>query len=171
MDKEVLEIIDTAVKIGLGSLITAVSAYFLSKSNFNLEKVKRKSEKHISFLEEIAIKIEQAKYKLEEAAHPYWHEAIDLKSTPSKEAAKLSIDLYLKATALIGEARALTYLLNIKELKEHLDEAEQIILKIYQATALGKDLENVDDINKKLSSIEKVFENCFKELSKAYNNA
>ena len=171
MDKEVLEIIDTAVKIGLGSLITAVSAYFLSKSNFNLERKQRKSDKHITFLEEIAIKIEQAKYKLEEAAHPYWHEAIDLKPTPSKETAKLSIDLYLKATALIGEARALTYLLNIQSLKGHLDEAEQIILKIYQATALGKELENIGDINKMLSSIETVFENSFNELSKAYKNA
>lgn len=118
MEKEIIDVIDTAVKIGLGALISGASAYFLSNYKYEQEKEKEKHTRNINFLKDISLKIEEANHALEEAVHPYWHHVVDTEALSYSEATKNSIDLYLKSMSLIGQARALTCLVNLPELKK-----------------------------------------------------
>ncbi len=43
-DKTIIDIVDTAIKIGLGAFISGVSTYIFTKMNYNNENVKWKRE-------------------------------------------------------------------------------------------------------------------------------
>lgn len=46
-----IDVIDTAVKIGLGAFISAISAIYISKNNFDQDKKKRVEDRRFSLLE------------------------------------------------------------------------------------------------------------------------
>ncbi len=51
MEKEIIDVVDTAVKIGLGALISGVTTYFLTKNTHSNDKKKSLIEKRVSVLE------------------------------------------------------------------------------------------------------------------------
>lgn len=171
MDKEIIDVIDTAVKIGLGALISGASAYFLTNSKYEKEKEKEKYTRTVNFLKDISLKIEEAKHAVEAAAHPYWHHAVDNEALPYSEATKESIDLYLKAISIIGQARALTCLVSLPDLKNCLDKAEIEIQDLYHSTVEKNVIDESEEMNKKLEALKPIFSQCFYELGEAYKNA
>jgi len=62
--KDTLDIIDTAVKIGLGALISGFSTYFVTSKNHSAEKSKKLIEKRIQILEFSTENIEPYFYAL-----------------------------------------------------------------------------------------------------------
>ena len=54
-----LEILDTAIKIGLGALITGVIAFFNQKTNINAAIAKDKLENNRKILTQISLDIEE----------------------------------------------------------------------------------------------------------------
>ena len=63
-----LEIIDTAIKIGLGALISGIAAFLIARLNHNKEIEKIRANRRRELLEEIAEKVE----KFNTAAIRYW---------------------------------------------------------------------------------------------------
>jgi hypothetical protein len=55
-----LEIIDTAVKIGLGALITSAAAYFLARGQHYRDLDKLRITRRRELIEDIAVKVEHA---------------------------------------------------------------------------------------------------------------
>ena len=76
MNTEVYNLIDTAIKIGLGAIITGLSAFILSNNNFKNETQKKINESRKGLLLDAAIKIEKANYKFEESDHPLWEHVV-----------------------------------------------------------------------------------------------
>ncbi|WP_027076295.1 hypothetical protein [Maribacter antarcticus] len=60
MEKELIKIIDTAVKIGLGALITGISAYFINGQKHNHELIKVGNAELRSTVKEIVAYIENS---------------------------------------------------------------------------------------------------------------
>ena len=60
MATEVLDILDTAVKIGLGASIAGITSYVLVARNHRYEKVKAIHESNNNMLKEIALDFEKA---------------------------------------------------------------------------------------------------------------
>ena len=59
MPKDILDIVDTAVKIGLGALISGSATYWVTKLNHNKAAEKEKLEKRRQMVEEVAENIER----------------------------------------------------------------------------------------------------------------
>jgi hypothetical protein len=59
LPKDVLDIVDTAVKIGLGALISSITTYWVTKLNLKKTADKEKAEKHRQMIEEVAENIER----------------------------------------------------------------------------------------------------------------
>jgi hypothetical protein len=59
MPTEILDIVDTAVKIGLGALISGIATYGVTKLNHDKEIVKSKLKRQRELLEEIAAQTEE----------------------------------------------------------------------------------------------------------------
>ena len=174
MDKDILEIFDTAVKIGLGALISGASAYFLSLSKYNKEKEKDKRDNTMNLIKEIALNIHGANHKLSEAAHPFWHQAVKKEPDKYAESIRQSINLLLESLSLISQAEAMTCLVNVKVLRDHLKTLGKSINEIYEITAsvnLFANEEKINEINTKLENIDSIFEKCFDELGASYKNA
>jgi len=58
MPKEILDVIDTAVKIGLGALISGISTYQITKRNHTHENTKNSKDKKIEILECVSEEVE-----------------------------------------------------------------------------------------------------------------
>lgn len=67
-DVTALEIIDSAVKIGLGALIASVSAYYLAMSQHSRELQKEKIRREFDLLKQISEQVEQFTH----TALKYW---------------------------------------------------------------------------------------------------
>jgi len=171
MEKEIIDIIDTAVKIGLGATISGMSAYYLSKLNFSRNNIKDKRDKTISLLEDIAFKIEASKHKLNESSKPYWHFYVEPESISHKEATKQSLNIIMEASALIGQASALANLLQITELISTIDKVEKIIEEMYEVTGEDEIVEKSNNLNALLEKAEPIYTKCFTVLGNTYNNA
>ena len=68
---EITDIIDTAVKIGLGALITGAVTYLLADRQFSNDIKKKNIEDHKNILKEISLKIEKSESHLNEATNSY----------------------------------------------------------------------------------------------------
>jgi hypothetical protein len=64
-----IDILDTAIKIGLGASIAGLSSYALSRRNHLHENQKRSTEDRKSLSKEVALKIENAKSKTDASAY------------------------------------------------------------------------------------------------------
>lgn len=171
MDKEIVELLDTAIKIGLGALIAGLTTYLLSLSNYNKEKEKDKRQKTISILEEIALKLQAADHKIEKSLHPYWNQVLESELDVSSIPAKQSLPILLEAIEFTGHAKALSSLIRMNKLRELIDKLGKSINVIYEDTAqinLMYDEEHTDDANKKLKEISRTFSMCFDEIGNLY---
>jgi len=73
-DTTIIEIIDTAVKIGLGALISGIATYWIthSKNSFELRKLRLEDQRET--LREVALMIDEAIDLLNDFVHFYTHE-------------------------------------------------------------------------------------------------
>ena len=68
MPTTVIEVADTAIKIGLGGIIGFVSTYAVTKLNHSHDSNKDKSKRHFDTLEQVASRIEEFSH----VALKYW---------------------------------------------------------------------------------------------------
>lgn len=147
MEKQVYLLMDTALKIGLGALISGLATYFVARHNSVTDKVKEDRLFKRQILQQAAIKLELAHFKLDESTHPFWAN-MATKGAGSLAAPHLeSLRHNLDARNIISEARALIALLGISPLRKSLLDIERDISTIYEAVARNEVSEEVDEIN------------------------
>ncbi|MDC5855726.1 hypothetical protein [Vibrio europaeus] len=169
MEKEVYTLLDTAVKIGLGALISGFSAYFLAKNSFNQSQVADKRARTIQFLQDIATSIESARINHEKATHPYWYRASA--GAKFEDATKESLDYLSKSMADIGKARAIASLLDLASITQSLKLADEILESLFQDVATFDATKIADDLNVQSSAFRSELDSALNELACCYKNA
>ena len=119
---EIIEVVDTAVKIGLGALITGIATHMLASRNFKNDLRKKNVENNLILIKELSIKLEHAEALLNEGTHSYYLEetGADFSATPIIDAAKL-----------VYESRAMANLLGEVSLTKGIGELAKIFDEIY----------------------------------------
>ena len=174
MDKELLEILDTTVKIGLGALISGASAYILSITKYKKDKVKDKRDKTIQYLEEIALKVQEADTSIAKASHELWHLAAGTESATYAEAKKTSLNYYLEAISLFSHADTIARLINENDIHNDLEKIGKLIAEVYEKSALNNIIEDEDvndEINEIYNKVNILLNSCFKKIGDAYCNS
>lgn len=115
MPKEIFDIVDTAVKIGLGAAIGGISSYYMAARNFRYEQLKKASENRHALIMSIAEQFEHSHEVMNEAV-------VELRSFlyGNTEESGLNTKLLLghlsKAETHIGKAKANANLLGLDAL-------------------------------------------------------
>ena len=102
-----LDILDSAVKIGLGALISGVATFLVTTRNHAQENRKAAREDKRALLRSVAKLVEDATATINLATYAYQHDP----STRSDSERKL-----IGAVNSLGEAKSLAVLLGLKEL-------------------------------------------------------
>lgn len=71
-----LDVIDSAIKIGLGALIAGVSAFITTAKNHSFEKFKQSDQERRNLAKDLATKLEKVAVYSNEAAFHYHHNDI-----------------------------------------------------------------------------------------------
>lgn len=119
---EILEIVDTAVKIGLGALITGTSSYLLTGKNFKQELRKKSIDSNKEMLKDLALKLEYSESFLNEVTHSYL-----LKQDGSFDSVAM-----VSACKHVYEARALANLIDEHEMAVKIESLAKILENIYE---------------------------------------
>lgn len=170
MEKEVFTLLDTALKIGLGALISGFSAYFLAKNSFNQAQVADKRARTIQFLQDIATSIESARINHEKSTHPYRYRAIE-ESAKFEDATKESLDYLSKSMADVGKARAIASLLDLASITQSLKLADEILESLFEDVATFDATKIADDLNVQSSAFRSQLDSALNELACCYKNA
>jgi hypothetical protein len=119
---EIIEVIDTVVKIGLGAIISGVATHKLARLNFDYDLRKKNIESNIILIKELSIKLEHAEALLNEATHSYFSDetGANFNAVPIIDAAKL-----------VYESRAIANLLGEVLLIKGIGELAKIFDEIY----------------------------------------
>lgn len=172
MDSEVYQLIDTALKIGLGAFITGASGYLLLISSQNHERKSALRSEHVSILKDLAIKIEQARNLFDEATHPYWLKVVEGNIEDITDATKLALNKNKEAVSVLREVRALCALINIKNNVNLLDEVDELVDNVYQKLAQTDDPFSCgDELNSMMNEIDERLTECLGNLAIQYEKA
>lgn len=172
MDAEVYQLIDTALKIGLGAFITGASGYLLLISSQNHEKKSALRSENVSILKDLAIKIEQARNLFDQATHPYWLKVVEGNITDITDATKLALNRNKEAVAVLREVRALCALLSVKDNVSLLDEVDDLVDSMYQKLVQTEDPFNcADELNSMSKEIDRKLTECLSNLADEYDKA
>lgn len=138
-----LEIVDTAVKIGLGAIIASMSSYLLTKQNNNYEIDKNLKDDRKKLIMELAIKIESVEVHSNEAlVHFHNNDLVGAKQA------------LIPATNEVYSARAIANILGDDNLVEYIESLSEIIESIYGVYAFGEN--TLNELTGLMSDIAKV---------------
>ncbi|WP_162934949.1 hypothetical protein [Pseudomonas cavernae] len=164
MEKDIYTLIDTALKIGLGALISGSATYFVARHNSSHEKAKEERAFRRQILQQAALKLELAHFKLDEATHPFWAHVANKDATPLTSVHEDSLKHNLDARNIISEARALITLLGILPLRKSLLEIEKDASKIYEAVAKNEVFKQGTKINDIHNDVRRRLGECIETL-------
>ena len=164
VEKEIYSLIDTALKIGLGALISGSATYFVARHNNSQEKAKEDRTFKREILQQAAIKLELAHFKLDEATHPYWAHMVKEGASPLGLAHAESLKHNLDAREVLSEARALVTLLGMSSLRQSLLQIEKDASVIYEAVARNEILKVGNKVNDLHDDVRKRLGQCIETL-------
>lgn len=168
-----LEIIDTAVKVGLGALITGFTTYFLAKLNHDRTAEKERAERRRSLLESIA----QEVATFHQVASLHWSFIVNwINFTPpgediSEESKSEMIKMQREVLAAFKElTSAQSKLLLLGEANAHqlLSEYRKFLIVFRIDSVIQRQLE-VDDLVTYQDELNKKKDLFFQGLSRAYS--
>ncbi|WP_407364727.1 hypothetical protein HKW97_25820 (plasmid) [Pseudomonas luteola] len=118
----VLEIVDSAIKIGLGALISGVTTYCVAGKNqkHELQKVMREDRK--SLIKDMSKKYEEALALVSRGVHK-----MDFEGVNNSE----SRDLIIESFIGLSEAKALANMCGSKEIYEEIDSYQDSLNDLY----------------------------------------
>jgi hypothetical protein len=137
-DLALIDVVDSAVKIGLGGLIAGGFAYFISKSRQDHEMKKSKScqdhemkkivlEQEVQVLKDIVEQIEIASDHLND----YSHLSRSISLPREAEQAKEFSELVMSGFKAMNRAKGLAYLIGQSELCSAFDKMCESLLEMY----------------------------------------
>ncbi|NWO06690.1 hypothetical protein [Idiomarina sp.] len=116
-----LDIVDTAVKIGLGALIAGITSYVITLRNQGFERQKEIEVERRNLSKELALTIEKTNHLIDESAF-HFHQ---LDYQESKKC-------IISAEREISSAGALANLLGSDDLVNAVDEMAELVFDIYK---------------------------------------
>jgi hypothetical protein len=131
-----LEIIDTAVKIGLGSLITGVTSYFLFDQKHKADTKKEYHNEKRALIKELSIKLEEVESHLNEMV-------VNIENGQKEAALKAMIpagkEIYL--------VRALSNMIGNESMCKVIDNLAKVVEETFgELTATPINLDNIEDL-------------------------
>ena len=126
-----LDIIDTAVKIGLGALISGVATFFVTNSNNAHELRKEQLLRRLDLLEKIAVSTQNASTSIAKVLHIFYLS----KEKPEEEvktALQESLREYLAIFKESNQTDGYASLLGDKELEESLNQFNEALMDLYK---------------------------------------
>lgn len=153
METEIIKLIDTSVKIGLGAIIAAVSTYLITRYNHKADTKKEYFKRYISSIEEIAGTAEEYYIKLGRFVS-----AIDGVSRASTEInispQQVSLDFIKKNDINLIDSRekqmlavSRLRLLDIKDVSEILEEARKIENELREIVVFNRTIPSLDELD------------------------
>ncbi|MDQ8182584.1 hypothetical protein [Pelagicoccus sp. SDUM812005] len=112
-----LDIVDTAVKIGLGATIAGLSAYVIGRQKHNQEIENKDRDEQKSLSRELALTVEKIESSLQECAFEFHNQNIEL----SKKSVVNAGDHLCTASALSNLLGSSTLVEELRKVSEHLE--------------------------------------------------
>ena len=170
-----IEVIDTAVKIGLGGLITIVGTFIVTRLNHDHEHKKERSKRFFDALEQSSNLIEETTH----VALKYWalviewvrnrDDGMELAPHRKEELEKIKSDLFNEFKSLtVAESKLLLLGLTVPAamLREYGDVLKEMRRKCYDGKKSLTEKE-MDEVRETILSKRQAL---FVELSNAYKN-
>lgn len=161
-----LDIIDTAVKIGLGALISGLATYFVSAQKHDHELQNDHRKRKMDLLEKIAIGLQKATTNIVKTVHVYL-ENITKNKDEIKKIISGSLDEYLHAIEELNFVDGYASLLGEEELSTGLEELNNATIELY-AFFLSENVNNHTEFNKIIHKINAARDKLPNILSKIY---
>lgn len=116
-----LEIVDSAIKIGLGALISGVSTFLVTRKNHahDLEKMARDDKKYI--IREVSTLLEDGTSNINRCIHEYW----------KVNEGRVDLTVLLESLNEINRARALAAISGSQELFDAVSKYSKVLLEFY----------------------------------------
>lgn len=167
---EVLDIIDTVVKIGLGATIASISTYVLTSKNHKHEKIKSDIEDRRGLLKEIADCFEKSDDATTKFAVDIQVHIVNGESDLTKYSAQMGQSIF-DSTTYIGKCKANANLLGQTVLFEYFDEYIGILNKLHSLTYnLSLDDKGIVQSNNCFDEINILRNNIYPEISSSYDS-
>ena len=168
-----IDVLDTAVKIGLGALISAVAAYWHFKQRDKAESAKEYEKRHRSLLEQVAEQAEQ----LNHVYLKYWALVIEWvryekssKDWPSDrrdELEEIRIELFSSFGALTS-AESKLLLIGENEAYSKLRELGEAVVQFRRTCYVDKKSLTEEEIEQQKAEIKNLREGLYELLSSTY---
>ena len=141
-----LDVVDTAVKIGLGALIAPVGTYLLASKNHKSELKKAFNEERRAIIKEIATTLEEIEAQFNQSFDAFHHSDYD-------SARNILVPTSKNAYSM----RALANILDDDDLVNSIDKIARIVEDIY-IEVVGhnpKSINKIEELGVRLSSVKK----------------
>lgn len=166
-----LEIVDTAIKVSLGALVSGFSTYFVTIRNHSYDIQKMLLSEKKDMLKEAAIKIERGGSLVNNANDAIYDIAVGKDTQDQKEKKFLeAMKLYTAALNSAKEARSLFYMIGLMALaglaEKYFYNIEQEA-KYFDEKQLGYDVEVIDKLGVEGAAIKTQI---LEGLSKAFDS-
>lgn len=144
-----LDVLDTAIKIGLGALIGGMSSYVLSAKQYKIELHKKRLEERKSLIKEASNNFEQSNHLTNNVSSEISLFATD-GSMEIKELRKNCSQHVMDAQRIIESAKSTANLLDDEVLFNEFDRYYGTLYKIKSAIHLLNDIDSefIENINK-----------------------
>lgn len=173
MEMSYLEILDTAIKIGLGALISGVTTWKVARLQHKNEDEKERNRRRIDNLEKVASQTQMFCHD----AMIYWSRIVDYtrKQETSQALSKSQLrDLKEARTKLYSSYENLTsaestlYLLGLKDSQERLRILGDAVSQFYAEVFIGEHGKSLEVVKRWRDDIHANRELFFNNLHKAY---
>ena len=154
-----LEIIDSAVKIGLGAIISGVATYLVTRKNHEHELRKAEHEDRRGLLRTAARLLEEATSLVNQGTY-----GVQLGDTEAMAGARQLIDAINK----LGEAKSIAVLLGIKKLNDAVTELRGGVVELANYVGPLAETKDPRQLNKLLVKINEHWPAIHAELESAY---
>jgi hypothetical protein len=169
-----IEVIDTAVKIGLGGLITLVGTLVATKLNHSHERAKERNKRRFDALENVGFNVEEITH----VALRYWalviewvrnkNQGMELTEKRKKELEKTKLDLFDQFKNLtVAESKLL--LLDLQKPSKLIREYGEFLKEMRRHYYDGKESLTEDKMDSVREELLYKRQALFKSLSDSYN--
>lgn len=150
-----LEIIDTAVKVGLGAIISALASLALNNQAAKNRKTEALNEDFRALVRDFSIKTEHIKMEIDNLAHAYFRKNTDVALSSSVEAMKSC-----------RSANAIANIINNQNITSALSIVEQSVTAMYHE--LRAEVPSIEELRRHENIVFETISNLQPDISHAY---
>lgn len=177
MNTEVLNIVDTAVKIGLGALISGFATYYVTKLNHSKEVEKELRTRKLNILESASENINEYFNAFSrfisaidgvQRRHPNTNKIIDIKNGVELQLVSENDEAFCDARDHKEIAISRLRVIGIKSAADILNNLEEIEKTARLTVMFKKEIPKQDTLESWRSELKRVKKEFFQEIGRAY---